>query len=202
MRSTRNVLRSPRVWSNADEVPEPVTEKQPVRFDGAIDLAVQEVDRRPPVDRLAQHRQARQRRHRRHDRRLAVDHARPELPQRLLAELRAGARRSDRDLQRPHLVGLEAQVGELVAGAVDPVLGRAGVRPADDDLLLDRHAEVAQRSLVAFEGAALRSLLLGILATQLAGDLDEAERFGGLEQQGEQVGEALDPLGHQREPYS
>ncbi len=110
--------------------------------------------------------------------------------------------RGDRHLQRPHLVGLEAQVGELVAGAVDPVLGRAGVRPTDDDLLLDRHAELAQRGLVALERTPLSSVLLRILAPQLAGDLDEAERCGRLEQQGEQVGEALDPLGHQREPYS
>ena len=74
-----------------DEVPEPVAQQQPVRFDSAIDVAVQEVDRRPSVDRLAQHRQAGQRRHRRHHRRLAVDHARAELPHRLLAELRARA---------------------------------------------------------------------------------------------------------------
>ncbi len=42
-------------------------------------------------------------------------------------DARAGARRSHRHLQRPHLVGVEAQVGELVARAVDPVLGLAGV---------------------------------------------------------------------------
>ena len=54
-----------------------------------------------------------------------------------------------------------------------------------------------RRGLVAFECGAPCLVIVRVLALEFSGDLNEAEWLGGLEQQCEDVGEALDPVDHQ-----
>ena len=98
-----------------------------------------------------------------------------ELPQRLPPLRRPHG--GDGDLQGAHLVRVEVEVAELVA-----VRGRSSTRVdaglvAAEHVGLDRHADLAQRRLVPLERGPPRRLLVGVLAVQLAGDLDERQRL-------------------------
>ena len=162
MRSTRNVRRSPRAWSCPITYQNPSRSSSPYGSTRAIDLAVLEVDRRRVVDRLAQHRQAGQRRHRR--RRPAPSRsstAGAELPHRLLA------RRPSRCASRPPPPAAPAsrrssrRGRQLVALAVDPVRGLSRRTRPPTTISCSIGTPISrERRLVAFERAALRSVLL------------------------------------------
>ena len=103
-----------------------------------------------------------------------------------------------RDLQGLHLIGFEIEVGEFVLVAIDPVPGLTGVRPAGEDLGVDRHPEFAQRLFVTLERLPKGDVGRRILPVEFARDLDEAEWLARLEQQGKQIREAFDPISHRR----
>jgi hypothetical protein len=177
-----------------DHVPEPAAQQQAPRVERALLAAVSELDRRPGGDGGADRRQFGAFGDGHRHRRALVAQRAAELPQCLLAGV--GVRCRDGDLQRTHLVGGQIEIDQFVRPPIDPVAGLPGIGTAGD-LGLDRHADVAQRRLVAFECSPAGLVALGVLAVQFGGDLHEAERFSRLEQQREQVGEALDPVDHQ-----
>ena len=132
----------------------------------------------------------------RRDRRTIVVERTAELPQRVASATRAGG--GDRDLQRPHLVGLELEVGELVAAAVDPVAGLSGQLGALVDDRVDRNLDRPQRRLVAFERLAERGVGSRVLPVELGDDLGQRERLDRLEEESEEVRQPLDPVRHRR----
>jgi hypothetical protein len=99
-------------------------------------------------------------------------------------------------LQGAGLLGGEVQA-QLVAAAVDAVAGGTGPITAQH-LGLDGHAAVAQRCLVPLERTAPGRLAGGVLAGEGVGDLLERQRLARLQQEGHQVGEPLQRVGHRR----
>jgi hypothetical protein len=178
-----------------DHVPEPPAQQQTPGVERALLAPVPELDRRPGSDGGADRRELGPFGDGHRHRWALVAQRAAELPQRLLAGV--GVRGRDGDLQGTHLVVRQIEVGQFVRPPIDPIAGLPRVRTAGEDLGLDRHADVAQRRLVAFECTTASLVALGILAGEFGGDLHETERFSRLEQQREQVGEALDPVDHQ-----
>ena len=89
------------------------------------------------------------------------------------------------------LVVGEVQALELVPSAVDPVRRLARL-VTTEHLGLDRHADVAQQRLVAFECPSLCDGTVGVHARELEADLTQCERHPRLEQQREEVGDPFD----------
>jgi len=102
-----------------------------------------------------------------------------------------------RQVERSLLVGFEPEVREVVVLGVHPVPGL--VLPVDRRRL-HRDPLVAQEPLVPFEG-----LAAGVVPIRVPrhpfGDLAQAERAAGVEEDEEQVGDAFESvgLGHSRQ---
>src|SRR5262245_23463770 len=101
----------------------------------------------------------------------------------------------DGEAERLRLIGGQGEIGERVAGTVDPVARGARLIAAEDDLL-QRHALIAELPLVPLEGRPPGRVVVRVLPAQFVGDLIEGERNAGLEQEGHQVGESLQRVGH------
>ena len=180
----------------ADDVPEAAAQQEAPRVERSSGGSVGELDRRPSRDGGSDHREFRAvGNHGRHGRAFVAEGA-AEFPDGVLAGRCAGVHGGHRDLQRTHLVGSKVEIGEFVRPPIDHVSGLAGERAAGDDLGLDRHADVTQRRLVAFERRPPGLFGFGVLAVEFAGDLDQAQWLVRLEQQRQQIGEAFDPIDH------
>ena len=185
MRSTRKVRTSPASWSRPDDVPEAVAGEQAVRVEPA---RAGRGSRSATVARsllaVEQHRQ------RRASDGSAATSGRSPAPSAPSPAARASAarrrpspRRGARWPRRAAGPGVssavEAEVGQLVAGPVDPVAGGAGPVAAQHRLL-DRHAARRAAAALSRSNAARRAgVPVGVLAAQLVGDLARASAAGG-----------------------
>ena len=192
-------LPEPGLVLEPDDVPEPVAGEEPVGIDRARAAAVAEAHRSPPGVGVEQHRQGRQRREGGHEwARFPLHVAGAELEQREAPGVATDADGGDRQLEGLALVGRQAEVGQLVAGPVDPVGRGPGPVPLQH-LLLDGHAEAPQLGLVPLEGPPPGRLALRVLADQLVGDLLERQRLGRLQQQRQEVDATFERVSHARE---
>ncbi len=170
----------------------PEAEPQPDRCDdagrGAAD-PVREGRRGAGTDRLEQLDEG----GRRDERRDGPDVAEPrraQLQQRISATRIAEVDAGDGEVERDLLVGFEIEVGQVERLALDPVPVLLGARQPFGE---DGDALVTQQPLVPLEGlAACR--VLGRVARDVVRDGVERQRLLRLEQDEDEVGDALEPI--------
>ncbi len=172
------------------EVPVPEAEPQAHGRDDAGRTAV--VGEGGPgtcADRLEQLDQ-RGRRDERRDRPDVAEPCRAQLQQRVPATRIAEVDAGDGEVERDLLVGFEIEVGQVERLAFDPVPVLLGAR---QPLGEDGDALVTQEPLVPLEGLAARRVLGGV-PRDIVRDGVEGQRLLRLEQDEDEVGDALEPI--------